>query len=499
MSSGAPNPAGAPQIPPPTPTVQLSTDDGLSKSLPLRLKFAKTHPNYANSFGTVAFESYSFGRLPKLIGWRVIGLVQQLWRDLEPSLIDLVQAKRQHLELRRPKDSPKNPIWMLRCFLLGPDQEHATPHVVVLGTKWLRQGIGQVINRSGLLRACEFRCCGLPYKVELDMAPGPRNASSAVVASSPAWSPGRLGDFQVRHSSSKGVNGLEIEILLDDTVVSKATIGGVIGLGGHRLGMTVLHAFQAPDAEEAQGEDLELEGFSVEYYDEEDDMAVEQSAASPGGQVDPARPHNTPQVLALSTPEASQLSSAVQEFLNRPQSDSHVWCTPNAQFDWALKKLHPSAQNKRFVTPWAGLPQDQIWIKTATELKLGTLESSGVFGVPTSGLPQPVMVAAMPSAMRLGDSGAWAMTVDYGIFVGMLLGSCPSLNEVYLLRMGDIMGDIRQQMGLEPTISLRPSDPTGPTKVPTSFPELRDRSAPWSLLGSQSESDDQSAGHTPSS
>lgn len=346
------------------------------------------------------------------------------------------------------------------------------------------------------------------------MAPGPRHASSAVMASSPGWSLGRLGDFQVRHSSSEDFNGLEIEILLDDTVVSKATIGGVIALGGHRLGMTVLHAFQAPVDDEAYGEDLELEEFGVEYYDErgnipEDVMPVEQSATLLGEQIEPARPdsmdigledtsQNTPQIVDLSTPEALQIG-AFQEFLNRPQSDSHVWCTPNARFDWALKKLQPSAQNKRFMKPWVGLPQNQIVIKTATELKFGTLESSGVFGVPTSGLPQPVMVAAMRSAMRLGDSGAWAMTVDNGVFVGMLIGSCPSLNEVYLLRMGDIMGDILQQMGSEPTISLRPSDPTGPSEVPTSFPELSDRSAPWSLLGSQTESYDQSAGQTPGS
>jgi hypothetical protein len=52
-----------------------------------------------------------------------------------------------------------------------------------------------------------------------------------------------------------------------------------------------------------------------------------------------------------------------------------------------------------------------------------------------------------------GECGSWAMRRQDGTFTGMLIGSCESLGEAYLLRMSDILEEIRQRTGCQPTIS----------------------------------------------
>ncbi|KAK3361038.1 hypothetical protein B0T24DRAFT_685164 [Lasiosphaeria ovina] len=477
----------------PAPAVKLSADDGLPASRAVLQQFARTDPKYADSFGAEAFRSdYAPGL--KLIGWRVTGVVEHIWTSLEGSLGDLIKAKRERLQAQRPTQSA-NPPWMLRCFLVGPDTDRATPHIAVISAaKWLREGIGKVIVQSSLLRACRFRCCGLAYRAELDMMPATTSGNTGG-AVPPAWSIARLNDFEVRVPVGGDINGVRIEIVLDGVVVSKATIGGVVIIDGQSLGMTVLHAFK-PVAESDEDEGVEDSGIElfddVQYAsdtrDDDDDAAPEESTQTqvaeqpPGVGVDQGQQETSQNERSDLSRMVSE-AGAVQSLLDQPRFDLGVLATPDARFDWALKKLQHPAQNKKFMESWAGLPPTQIVIKTSSDLKFGMLEASGVFGIPTTSWPQPVLVATMWDMVQPGDSGAWAMKVDDGEFIGMVIGSCPALHEVYLLRMGHILGDICQQLDSRAAVGLDNVDP-GQRDETIAVPEIERPSHPLQLLGS---------------
>lgn len=102
----------APSARPPMAIIRLGDTDGLPPTLALRQRFAKTAPEYISSFGDKVFERVTRSGL-KLVGWRPINQVQQIWEKLERPLSSLIFEKRDFWENRRPRtrqpNSPADP------------------------------------------------------------------------------------------------------------------------------------------------------------------------------------------------------------------------------------------------------------------------------------------------------------------------------------------------------------------------------------------------------
>jgi hypothetical protein len=222
---------------------------GPSRTQSFRQLFAATEPKYTDCFGPIVFTREHKSGMT-LTGWRVTNLALRQWEKLEVSLVSLISESRQRIECMRPLYRPNDPLrtnrfpsFMLRCFMLGPNLEHAAPYVAILCSEgWFRKSVKRVITKSGLLNADGFKCFGLPDKPELYMAwtgmPGVENGPQELV---------NFKDFKIRGPiNPENSNGEPIEIVFDGKVMGRATIGGVVEAAGYRLGMTVRHAFQYP-------------------------------------------------------------------------------------------------------------------------------------------------------------------------------------------------------------------------------------------------------------
>jgi hypothetical protein len=195
----AANPAHPPVLPasPVASPVRLDSKAGLPLSKALQDRFSgKTDPIFASSFDGVAFERETRSGL-KLTGWRVKGTVQRRWEFLEPSLRSLIRTKRRDWEPQRPKGA-LDPAYLLRCFLVGVDQDHATPHAAILcDVAWFCQAIGKILIKNGLLQAAGFRFLALPDRVELRAGP----SDALDLSGQSTLSIAHLDDFVIRSPS----------------------------------------------------------------------------------------------------------------------------------------------------------------------------------------------------------------------------------------------------------------------------------------------------------
>lgn len=469
-----------------SPRLILNDAEGLSATLALRQKFAKTDPKYAASFGAEAFERSSKSGL-KLTGWRVTDVVQRIWGKLEGSLASLVLEKRHEWEDARPQCQPGQklsgshiPLYLLRCFLLGPDKEHATPHVAILcNTGWFRKAVGKIFTKSALLVPDGFKCFGLPDKAELYVASG--LMSFADPAQPRHLSP--LGDFKVKVPEDyRTVNGLEIEILLDDVVVGKSTVGGVVKVVNHRLGMTTRHAFTDPSvaAEFARESDRGSSDCEIDLFDDDDDDGLvepssETDLTSEGDSTTSsqnpikANPRENPRRRDQNFEIYPSSSDLVLGGLDTTQLERYALGASEPGLDWVLKQFQPTDKNRYFITPQRVASEDRIVVKTPSRILYGDMGSSGIFGVPISTKPQPVIVATV-AGVQPGDSGSWAMKLKDGAFTGMLVGSCPTLKEVYFIRLPDVLDDIRLQIGIKPSVpTLSTSNPISNATLDNSY------------------------------
>ncbi|KAK4445626.1 hypothetical protein QBC34DRAFT_161190 [Podospora aff. communis PSN243] len=446
----AANPAPPPALPAPpvAPPVRLDGKAGLPLSKALRDRFSgKTDPIYASSFDGVAFERETRSGL-KLTGWRVKGTVQRRWEFLEPSLGSLIRTQKRDWEPQRPKGAV-DPAYMLRCFLVGVDQDHATPHAAILcDAAWFCRAIGKMLIKNGLLQAAGFRFLALPDRVELRAGPG----DAMDLSGQPTLSIAHLDDFAIRTPTQyHDINGLGIEVLHDDVVIGNATIGGVVKVDGYSLGMTVRHVFRLPSINNSHTPSTgsDIVDWEIDVFEDEDYEVPHDPQTNADG-----RPEDTFSTteqqpgVDLILPRREQFQIA----LNQSLAHDRALAAPDARFDWALRAVRPGDHNRYFEEPQRHLSSKSIVVKSSYQLKYGKLCSSGILGIPETTAPQPVLVAAL-HGIQPGECGSWAMRRQDGAFTGMLIGSCDSLGEAYLLRMSDILEEIRQQTGCQPTIS----------------------------------------------
>ncbi|KAM7206006.1 hypothetical protein V8F33_000836 [Rhypophila sp. PSN 637] len=554
-------------VPATTSSVRLGKEADISTTQALKQSFVKTNPIYANSFGAQAFErTTAYGS--EIIGWRVTGKAQQRWERLEPSLLSLLVSKREVLYSKRPPGIIMDPPCALRCFILGPDKDHATPYATVLcGMSWLRKAMGELIKKSGLLIPDGFKCCGLPDKPELygGMVSKVNHPERPIITGKsddklfgersqnkqpPDYRAIRpLEGFDMRSIPEPGsASGRPVEIYHNDNPIGGATIGGVIRIDDRRFEMTVRHVFRPPplplgnvrlsvfsdtsDVKGPDGPEIDLFDSDCESDDASDtDEGIQESA--PGGSQQDSRvihtlirwgrttwgrtareqeetkqetrdqiPHaGMAAVLPAEVPTAASLigrgpesfhiydvdrgsrlkeiqdgKKAIQDRLPSMQANISpspyrpILASPNPELDWALREVASGSSfdsfedfmmrsNVSFANPDEFRSVDHILIKTPSHPKTGIPDSTGIIGpIPIDDKlsipPQRVQVVSLAedSEMIPGECGSWAMS-QYGEFTGMLIGSCPSLGEAYLLPMSEILDDISKQTGLSAKIA----------------------------------------------
>ncbi|KAK4208123.1 hypothetical protein QBC37DRAFT_432434 [Rhypophila decipiens] len=546
-----------PAAPGPTPSVQLGNDADISSTKALKQSFIKTNPIYADSFGAQAFErTTSYGL--KIIGWRVIGKAQQRWQRLEPSLLSLLVSKREVLYSKRPPGLIMDPPCALRCFLLGPDKDHATPYATVLcGMPWLRKAMGKLITKSGLLIPDDFDCCGLPDKPELygrvdfgedsdersrfeegSVFPGERDQMKQLPGTGTAAMK-HLDGFDMQYISKSGSgNANQVAIFHHDTRIGEATIGGVIVLDDQRFEMTVRHVFRPPPSSPSNFSQSLLsnskgandpDGLEIDFFDSDSESehvsdteeespptsepATNKEPAATGFQTMSTDPTSFASDRFLASATAATLTAlgvvaapftfglslgltagAVTVGIAAGVAESHykqaqdskkatkgpnmqskislsaIFVPPNLKLDYALRGTAPARifesltevrlrSNVSFASPDDFTSPDQVVIKTPSRPKTATPDSTGIIGpIPIddelSIPPQRVQVVSLAKESQIipGECGSWAMNRD-GEFTGMLIGSCPSLGEAYLLPMSDILEDISEQTGLSAKVA----------------------------------------------
>ncbi|KAL1839857.1 hypothetical protein VTJ49DRAFT_1043 [Mycothermus thermophilus] len=492
---------------PVTPVLQTNSNDftiGLVSRV--RLKWNRTHPPYANSFGPVKFEQASRPG-PGLVVWFVAARskVDRIWCLLHESLRSLIHSSQEKLESQRPPSTKgAHPTYVLECYLMGPDQGHATPCVCVSSdADWYRKAICALVKECArhLLDEHKFGCRGV-RGVKPRPCTSPRRLSDA-----------QLKDFQVWFQSpqSQEANGRMIEIFHLGMGVGKATIGGVVEIDGQVFGMTVRHAFMMPETPECEtnkvlpddiatdtadfsttgmwdfdsdesdyGEDSEDNNNNNDNEDNSLDCHINDDYNNAGGCADDDNTSSVlsrrPSKVVVPDPEVGDDSSvsgvksddpeAKQRLLHlaKQLSENAALVAPASDLDWALTKMPGAALNKPFSRPSRDSLPERVQIKTPNQLLEADLRTKGIFGIHNLLAPQPVLVASVIGAgPGSGASGSWAMKRTDGEFVGMLIGSCPSVGSVYILPIQEILDDVFQHMGTTPTVPIFPSSPSPPS------------------------------------
>ena len=252
----------------------------------------RTKPEYQNSFGTFSRAVGPFGRWNL---WNVVDKVNQIWSELEVHIVTLLEAKASEIRPPRKYRGPKDPSHVLRCYMVGLDRAHASPHVAIIcDQKWLCKRVRDIVLRSGLLQergwagflklqgeirqpggtSPTLRALGQPTRHSTNPSVPPLNATYAADSEEKKLPRNNVAISLRSGTLPKTLCGTRIAISGADGLVSVATLGGLIELEGQVYGLTVSHAFlpKPPiyDNSEAEpGSDSDSEA-SVFAFDEND-------------------------------------------------------------------------------------------------------------------------------------------------------------------------------------------------------------------------------------
>jgi hypothetical protein len=445
--------------PPPPPTTTTTTTNApqartqailANGGVALRQRFKETDAALRGCFGDEAFRMPAgFGTL---IGWRTTGDLARTATRICDTLYKLIAEKRSEWQSRRPKgqNSFQDPFYALECFLLGVAKSHASPHITIIcEVEWLSKSLKDIIVGSKLLRAHPgWRCFRLPFRL-------------STTASSDAGGDETFDRFEVysyRNGPAESFNGLPVQICDGSKLVGRTSIGGLVTIDGVLYGLTVGHAFRSSKPPPPPPQSFQIDESELGFLDDSDDSAETTSTTS----------------LEVSTASSSYTDTFVpnedvsgvdqsQLDLRRGHFIGHVWCVSGAPgarsrdngLDWALISIDWSTHRKelsrrnKMDTSRVGVPVrgsgQEIKLVAPSATHEGFVLSNGVFSIPNYAA-QPALVAKVEYT-KPGDSGSWAWWVSSGKPLGMLIGSCAPLQEVYLLSMDDILVDIRRQTG----------------------------------------------------
>jgi tetratricopeptide (TPR) repeat protein len=440
-------------------------------------RFRSTRSEYHDSF-----EEPEAFRLKTHFGqvfvWRVKGRVAQIWDRLSVSLKTLLPARESEFDeayqsaTKNGHVGPRDPRWLLRCFLFGVDKEHARPHVTILcDTEWCSNALKNTIIKSKILVE-KWGCVRLPYPV-MQLGRAPEWASN-----SEDFEKYKIHAFETGQDNYH--SGSLFEVKIDGVTQGAATIGGVVEVGGLLLGMTCGHVFhpqiQHPpsigfpmdekeldlfaygsNAEDSTGHLLDtIQLASTETID--DNEKLEEEYASP----------------AKAKPE---FCVGHLEEISRDMDEESQGPLGRLLLDWALvavdrshrqlleRKIMPSPSSfeEEDTDPLSRVsdmcPDNSMKVVINAPSKnfiqyngFGT-GSTAVLHIPGSSRLQTVHICVMidHSEFKKGDCGSWAFEDKLNPvevkFLGMLVAACSALKEAYLLPADAILEDIEKRSG----------------------------------------------------
>ena len=227
--------------------------------------------------------------------WHVVDRVDQIWSELQGQIVDLLVEKSRDILPPRTYRGPREPCHALRCYMVGLNKAHASPHVAIIcAQKWLSTQVRDIVLRSGLLQ--ERGWVGfLKLKGEIRQPGGAwpgfqsKNLDQPARRSNTPNSPwfntayaAKSEDFKLRQSDVaissrsdtpfKTLCGARVAVSYADGLVSVATLGGIIELDGEAYGLTASHVFLSRSSDHDDTEykaDSDSE-YSIFDFDEDD-------------------------------------------------------------------------------------------------------------------------------------------------------------------------------------------------------------------------------------
>lgn len=436
--------------------------------LAIRQRFKKTDPDHKACFGDQHFSlSTSFG---KIFGWRIIGDLHAEAYKLEQTLQKILAEKPPCWQNCRPgprSNSLFEPAYSLQSFLIGPDKSHASPHLtIVTSDQWVAKELKAFIIQTQMLYS-RWGCFRLPAQVTLTSTVSAFQNSAET--DEPRKENGMYDICIPGDEVPSNLNGVLVEVWKGEHFISKATIGGFLSVGGRILALSTAHSF-------SPGQPITADTFQIDESDLE--FLVDDFNADDRGEVDVSISSlETSEHCCLQSDWASSPSIVNVQHLPSPPSEkrttigrleyiSRGYDTINPDFnglDWALIAItHP-----RIIL--GNKPHDPQTDQDATDGRINVeivtnshsidtnIISSAIFASAPNSLPHSVLVANSGDIIP-GDSGSWCFSRSSGEVLAMILGSCQSMNQCYLLKMEDIKADIETQLGshveVAPTVPL---------------------------------------------
>lgn len=118
--------------------------------------YKPTKPEHRASLGQEVFRMRKYKFLGhKVTFWQVKDIVDEIWSDsngLNQRIQEILVENKRRLKPKSSKKSSNFPLYVLRCYTVRPDEDHATPHPVILSDcKYLSSKSREVILEHGVL------------------------------------------------------------------------------------------------------------------------------------------------------------------------------------------------------------------------------------------------------------------------------------------------------------------------------------------------------------
>jgi hypothetical protein len=111
-----------------TSAFSISATETMTNSLPSRFpRLKRTNACHTACFGNL------IGKSGRWSFWHIIGEINNIWTDkVQPSIIQILKHNQHRLCPQSLSLGAREPIFALRCYMVGKDQNHAAPHVAMI-------------------------------------------------------------------------------------------------------------------------------------------------------------------------------------------------------------------------------------------------------------------------------------------------------------------------------------------------------------------------------
>jgi tetratricopeptide (TPR) repeat protein len=466
-----------------TPGATTETANSFSFNINNFRNLKKTLPEYRDSFGSPAFKQGIWN------AWNVTDEASRRWSTLKPQLDELLSIKRSHIRPPRVYRGPKDPLWFLRCYMIGLSKEYATPHVaVVCSQNWFSKGARAVILQSRLLENVGWKgCIGL---VAGTQQPG-GDSSPRVLWHSQRAIPDNFEVFSDTGKLPLSLCGSKIDVVMADVLHSVGTIGGVVQVADDYYGMTVGHIFQR----------TAFDNFNLDPYFEMSTLTLDEAELDAHGTDDVQDMlAETWSTLCLSQADYNlemtglEAQHTVETSLTQPAFDHRSTVKLGVLEEYS--RVISESIDGRLNLDWAVVTIEHIQlckpniVVMPSDMRLADILSQSVAeSMPESPIQVCLATARGPligenisslstvkmsyserhqttwtlkiDKIEAGDCGAWAFDTETGDLLGMLIATCAVLSEAYILPAKEIIDDIRKMSGKDVKLPTQKAVSTG--------------------------------------